>query len=139
MKKGILLVFVVLAMLPLVVGGDFGCCIGGTVNCAYVTESSCDGEWNGDLSCSNFGQCDVGCCVYSDGLCSEGAVEDTCIAEGGDFEEAYSEEYSCYSEDVGEGLAECSPGCCIVGDIPYYMTETECNYNFDNLQQYQEK
>ena len=133
MRKGLFVFLVVLALVPFV-AADVGCCLE-SVNGAYCvdqsTENNCLGDVYDGMTCAeNFDQCEVGCCVFEDtGMCSEGSVEASCSGEGGTFYDAFSDEYSCYG-DAG-GWDECTPGCCIVGGVPYYMTEIECNANFE--------
>ena len=128
MKKWLLVVIVVFAILPFVVGGDFGCCLGEEVYCAYVTQDSCDGDWNGDMSCSNEDECTAGCCVFDDGTCSEGAVQSGCV---GDDVVSWTEGV-CYEEEGDAVVSDCDPGCCIVEGTYEYITELDCNYRYEN-------
>jgi len=67
-------------------------------------------------SCEQVSSCQVGCCVdVNEGLCTVKATQAQCSADGGTWQEGAE----C-------NIAECTRGCCVLGDNVNYVTDQRC-------------
>jgi hypothetical protein len=85
--------------------------------CQTTDESECDsGFQSAPTSCESTSFCKLGCCFDSqDGVCMESTPQRICQDTGG----VWSDDSSC-------NIAQCSLGCCVLGDQASLVTLTRC-------------
>ena len=133
MKKQILTIFaslILLGSLGLVLGETSYCCektVSGAW-CQNEPQDQCDPGFNSaPTSCDSTSYCKVGCCFdQNTGDCSKNTPQKACSEDGGFWDASES----C-------DIAQCSLGCCLLGDQAAFVTQTKCNqlsglYGLDN-------
>lgn len=96
--------------------------------CQYLDESSCDGSVKSTYTtCEKTYFCQIGCCAIEDGDCFINAPRSLCSAKGGTF----------FDDATCSSVAQCSKGCCVLGNECSYLTQTKCKSvvrNYPELQ-----
>lgn len=96
--------------------------------CQYVDESSCDDSTKSAYTtCEKTYFCQTGCCAVDGGDCFVNAPRSLCSAKGGTF----------FDDATCSSVAQCSKGCCVLGNECSYLTQTKCKAVVSNYPELQ--